>query len=78
MVFLPKNENQYDFCKTIFENEIKGQGLSILGWRTVPVNSSNLGEIALASEPNIEQIFVGRPKKFRKRFLKQNCMLLVK
>ena len=60
MVFLPKVTNQYNFCKTTFENEIKGQGLSILGWREVPVDSSQLGPIALASEPNIEQLFVGK------------------
>jgi len=60
MVFLPKNKNQYKSCKDIFEKEVKTQGLSILGWRTVPVNSSYLGEIALASEPNIEQLFIGK------------------
>ena len=60
MVFLPKVSNQYDFCKTTFENEIKNQGLSILGWRVVPVDSSQLGQIALDSEPNIEQLFVGK------------------
>ena len=60
MVFLPKVSNQYDFCKTTFEKEVKEQGLSILGWREVPVDSSQLGEIALASEPNIEQLFIGK------------------
>ncbi len=60
MVFLPKVANQYKFCKTTFENEIKAQGLTILGWRIVPVDSSQLGEIALASEPNIEQLFIGK------------------
>ena len=60
MVFLPKIANQYDFCKTTFENEIKEQGLSILGWRNLPVDSTQLGDIALASEPNIEQLFVGK------------------
>ena len=58
MVFLPKNTNQYQFCKDVFEKEIKNQGLSILGWRKVPVDSSVLGKIALASEPNIEQLFI--------------------
>ncbi|MGB2128752.1 MAG: glutamate synthase large subunit [Flavicella sp.] len=60
MVFLPKNKNQYSHCKQTFEKEIEEQGLSILGWRQVPVDSSQLGEIALASEPNIEQIFIGK------------------
>ena len=63
MVFLPKVTNQYDFCKTTFENEIIGQGLAILGWREVPVDSFQLGEIALASEPNIEQLFIGKTEE---------------
>ena len=60
MVFLPKVSNQYIFCKTTFENEIKAQGLSIVGWRKVPVDPTHLGPIALASEPNIEQLFIGK------------------
>ena len=63
MVFLPKVSNQYYFCKTIFEKELKIQGLAVLGWRKVPVDSCQLGEIALASEPNIEQLFIGKTDK---------------
>ena len=63
MVFLPKVSNQYYFCKTIFEKELKIQGLAVLGWREVPVDSCQLGEIALASEPNIEQLFIGKTDK---------------
>lgn len=60
MVFLPKVENQYNYCKTIFEQEVNAQGLIVLGWRKVPVDSTQLGQIALASEPNIEQLFIGK------------------
>jgi glutamate synthase (ferredoxin) len=60
MVFLPKTDNQYTYCKTIFEQEVKAQGLTVLGWRKVPVDSTQLGQIALASEPNIEQLFIGK------------------
>ncbi|GGD20420.1 glutamate synthase [Hyunsoonleella pacifica] len=60
MVFLPKIENQYNYCKAIFEKEVKAQGLTVLGWRKVPVDSTQLGQIALASEPNIEQLFIGK------------------
>ena len=60
MVFLPKTSNQYNYCKTTFENELKTQGLAVLGWRVVPVDPTQLGEIALASEPNIEQLFIGK------------------
>ena len=64
MVFLPKVSNQYNYCKTVFEKEITEQGLSVIGWRVVPVDSSQLGEIALASEPNIEQLFVAKSDDF--------------
>lgn len=60
MVFFPKNENQYIYCKDTFEKEIINQGLKILGWRTVPVDSSQLGEIAAASEPLIQQVFIAQ------------------
>ena len=64
MIFLPKNENQYRYCKDVFVNEIKNQGLTVLGWRPVPVDSSQLGQIALDSEPNIEQLFIGKSTDF--------------
>ncbi len=60
MVFLPKNDNQYRYCKEEFAKEITDQGLEILGWRNVPVDSSQLGQIARDSEPNIEQVFIGK------------------
>lgn len=70
MVFFPKIKNQYNFCKDIFEKEIEAQGLSILGWRTVPVDSSNLGKIALTSEPTIEQIFIGKTEVIKESIFK--------
>ena len=60
MAFMPKSANQVVFCKDTFETEIKDQNLSILGWREVPVDVSNLGQIAAATEPTIKQIFVGK------------------
>lgn len=58
MIFLPKNENQYKYCKEVLEKEIKEQGLDIIGWRQVPVDPSSIGQIALLSEPTIEQVFI--------------------
>ncbi|MDH3323537.1 MAG: glutamate synthase subunit alpha, partial [Flavobacteriaceae bacterium] len=60
MVFLPQAENQYNYCQEILEKEISNQGLSILGWRDVPVNSTHLGKIAKKNEPVIKQIFVAK------------------
>ena len=60
MVFLPKKENQRTYCIGVLENEIKNQGLEVLGWRKVPVNHDVVGNIAALTEPHIMQIFVGR------------------
>ncbi len=60
MVFLPQSTNQYNYCNTILETEIKNQNLEVLGWRDVPVNSTHLGKIAKKNEPKIKQIFVGK------------------
>ena len=45
--------------KEIFEEELSRQGLTIIGWRTVPTDNSCLGSIALESLPVFEQVFVG-------------------
>ena len=60
MVFMPKSSNQVTFCKTTFEREIKNQNLSIIGWRDVPTDVSNLGQIAAEKEPTVKQVFVGK------------------
>lgn len=60
MTFLPQNDNQLNFCKNIIEEEVKNQGLSVLGWRQVPVNKASLGHIASKIEPAIEQVFIGK------------------
>src|SRR6056297_783688 len=39
------------------QQAIEDQGLSVVGWRVVPTDSSVCGEIALASLPRIEQVF---------------------
>ncbi|MDN3676551.1 glutamate synthase large subunit [Flavobacterium paronense] len=60
MVFLPKSINQVIFCKTTFETAINEQNLKIIGWRDVPVDVSNLGQIAAEKEPTIMQVFVSK------------------
>ena len=62
-VFLPRKENQREFCIDVFETEIKNQGLNLIGWRDVPVNSDVLGEIAKTTEPYVKQVFIGKANK---------------
>ena len=60
MVFLPQKINQANHCIKIFENEISQQGLSVLGWREVPINSKIAGNIAAQTQPMIKQVFIGK------------------
>ena len=60
MLFLPQKINQAKYCSDIFEKEIEKQGLSILGWRDVPLNSKIVGRIAATTQPTIKQVFVGK------------------
>ncbi len=59
-VFLPMRENQRQYCEEAFELYIKEQGLHVLGWRDVPVDSTILGKIAAQTEPFVKQIFIGK------------------
>jgi glutamate synthase (ferredoxin) len=54
MVFMPK-ENQVDFCKTTLKMLFK---IKIRNFRMerVPVDASNLGQIAAEKEPTVKQV----------------------
>lgn len=58
-VFFPPKSNQRDHCKQLFEQQLTAQGLSVLGWREVPVDPCVVGEMAAVNEPHILQLFVG-------------------
>ncbi len=59
-VFLSKEPAQQTIGKLWVEQVIRAEGQRFLGWRKVPVRSAKLGEAALATEPAMWQVFVGR------------------
>jgi glutamate synthase domain-containing protein 2/glutamate synthase domain-containing protein 1/glutamate synthase domain-containing protein 3 len=61
MMFLPNDPYTQARCRHITETVLSEHKLFIFGWRVVPVNSAVLGEKALKTCPDIEQILVGRP-----------------
>jgi glutamate synthase domain-containing protein 2/glutamate synthase domain-containing protein 1/glutamate synthase domain-containing protein 3 len=61
MMFLPNDPYTQARCRHITETVLQEHKLFIFGWRVVPVNQSVLGEKALRTCPDIEQILVGRP-----------------
>ncbi|MDR1201319.1 MAG: glutamate synthase subunit alpha, partial [Tannerellaceae bacterium] len=58
LVFLPKEEEQQAVILSIMIDEIEKEGLSLMHLRKVPVHSDILGKDALATEPDIKQLFV--------------------
>jgi glutamate synthase (NADPH) large chain len=62
MAFLPVEPQARQACEGIIEEIAVAEGLTVLGWRDTPINSSAIGRIAQGSQPYIQQIFLGRAK----------------
>jgi len=60
MVFLPREPASRLACEYEIERAIKDEGQTLLGWRDVPVDNSDLGESVKALEPVIRQVFIRR------------------
>ena len=61
MIFFPKDSAQKKACRKVITNAIEKLGMHALGYRKITVNSMAVGETARQSEPDVEQIFIGRP-----------------
>ena len=62
MVFLPRADlAAQERCRCIVEEEILAFGHFIYGWRQVPVDITALGQKAIATRPEIEQIMFSMP-----------------
>jgi len=58
LIFLPKEETEANICVEILTKNIEAEGLKLVAYRDVPVDSSAPGEIAKTTEPTIKQVFV--------------------
>src|SRR5690606_31384805 len=58
MVFLDQDPIKAEAARACFNEQILAQGLTLVGWREVPVDTSVLGRLALERLPRIEQLFV--------------------
>jgi glutamate synthase domain-containing protein 2/glutamate synthase domain-containing protein 1/glutamate synthase domain-containing protein 3 len=61
MVFLPVDKHSRLQCEGVLERIAQEDGLKVIGWRDTPVNGIAIGREARASQPYIEQLFLGRP-----------------
>ena len=57
IAFLPQNENEYKLAKEKINSIAKAENISILGWRNVPINPSELGKTAQSVMPRFEMLF---------------------
>ena len=58
LIFLPKDIKLQDMILSIMIDEIEREGLTLMHLRKVPVDSSILGREALATEPDVRQVFI--------------------
>ncbi|MBP8125945.1 MAG: glutamate synthase large subunit, partial [Aeromonadaceae bacterium] len=61
MLFLNPDPILAEASRRIVTEELEKETLTLVGWRDVPINTKVLGEIALATLPRIEQVFVNAP-----------------
>ncbi|MEM7256788.1 MAG: glutamate synthase large subunit, partial [Pseudomonadota bacterium] len=61
MVFLNPQEIRATRARVLFDKEINARGLTVNGWRTVPVNRDGCGREAQKSLPVIEQVYISAP-----------------
>jgi glutamate synthase domain-containing protein 2/glutamate synthase domain-containing protein 1/glutamate synthase domain-containing protein 3 len=57
--FLPQKESRRRELESRFEDAVRAEGLSVLGWRDVPVDRRHAGSQALLFQPAIRQLFIG-------------------
>ena len=59
-LFMPKETAWRKVIKSIIADQIKAEGLTLLGWRDVPTDNSSLGQTVKPTEPAHMQVFIGR------------------
>ena len=58
LVFLPKDQERQQKILSVMIEDIEREGLQLMHLRNVPTHPECLGEAALATEPDIKQVFV--------------------
>ena len=77
LLFFPKEKDEEEKAFNLLSELIKKEGLNFLALRDVPVNSDILGEISMANEPVIKQIFI-KGEEYSQEVLELKLYLLRK
>ncbi len=76
MCFLPKNEEDYTDCNDVIDQCANQLGFTIIGKRAVPIDNSMIGASALATEPDIEQVFFEYKEELNAKELDRKLFVL--
>ena len=60
IVFLPRDAEERERCKSAIAEEVESAGQALLGWRQLPIrpDEANIGDAARAAMPAMEQVFI--------------------
>ncbi len=58
LLFLPEEDREALLCQEELNRNLLEEGLELIGYRDVPVDSTVIGEIAKRTEPKVRQVFV--------------------
>ncbi|CAD7926607.1 unnamed protein product [Amoebophrya sp. A120] len=67
IIFMPRTEEKRHDCRVLIKKVAKKLGLSVLGYRQVPTDSTHLGQYAAFTEPHMSQIFVALDEDYFER-----------
>jgi len=76
-VFLPQNAKNRAACEAIFTKIIAEENQTLLGWRDVPVDNSNIAQAARDVEPTMRQVFIASTATDQNAF-ERKCFVIRK
>src|SRR5882762_9052018 len=62
LMFLPREADHRETVQRLVEQLVVEEGQQLLGWRDVPTDDRDVGPSAVAVEPVIRQVFIGRDR----------------
>jgi len=75
MIFLNPDPISASLSKKILAEEFANESLTLIGWRSVPTDTSILGDAAMSNMPTIEQVFIDAPPGWRNRDLERRLYM---
>ncbi len=75
-IFLSQDETRNDLARQIINQELRKETLTVVAWRTVPVNSDILGKLARETMPDIAQVVINAPFGWGSRDLERRLYIV--